>query len=373
MKLAVTGLGIVSPIGTGRETFVEAFFGEGVRDKAFGGEQDVVSKDVLGAARVAEVWNFDPAAYLGAKGHRNFDRLTKLQIVAAKHALEDARIKRDGAFVTLSPERVGVCSATAYGSLEEITELNRVAELEDPRYINPTRFPNTVINSAAGYVSIWEDLQAPNTTITDGNTGSLDGVLHAAIHLDQSRVDAMVVGGGEVVTEPLVLAMRRLGVSDLPDFGMGEGAAFVVLERAASAEAREASTLGYVRGFGGAFGAPDREAVIVHVSPDVIERAIRDALRDAELDASSIDLVVSAANGIEIFDDAEAEAVRRVFGADVRRIEPKRSLGESFGAAGAFGIAAALASFARGQAERAIVVAVGFYGNASAVVVTRQA
>ena len=58
-----------------------------------------------------------------------------------------------GAFVgPLRPDQIGVCSSTAYGSLDSITELNLVAELEDPRYINPARFPNTVINAAAGYV-----------------------------------------------------------------------------------------------------------------------------------------------------------------------------------------------------------------------------
>ncbi len=58
---------------------------------------------------------------------------------------------------------MGISSATAYGSLDAIAELNRVAELEDPRYINPQRFPNTVINAAAGYVSIWEGLHARPT------------------------------------------------------------------------------------------------------------------------------------------------------------------------------------------------------------------
>lgn len=372
MKLAVTGLGVVSPIATGRVPFFDAYLAGDGRETAFGTEPPREVGPGPVAVRIAEVRDFDPAAHLGAKGHRNFDRLTKLQIVAAKHALEDANIKRDGAFIAHSPDRVGVCSATAYGSLEEITELNRVAELEDPRYINPTRFPNTVINSAAGYVSIWEDLQAQNTTITNGNTGALDAVLHAAIHLDQKRLDAMVVGGGEVVTEPLILAMRRLGVTDLPEFGMGEGAAFVVLERASAARERGAPLLGFVRGFGGGFGAPEREALIVHVSADVIERAVRDAIADAGLTPADIDLLVASTSGIARFDSAEAEATARVFGDGIRRTEPKRSLGESFGAAGAFGIAAALANFERGLAKRAVVVAVGFYGNASAVVVTHE-
>ena len=105
-----------------------------------------------------------------------------------------------------------MCSSTAYGSLDSITELNLVAELEDPRYINPARFPNTVINAAAGYVSIWEDLRAPNATIVDGNCGALDAVLSCrnAPCAQAARMRSWS-GGGDVLTEPLYLALRRLG------------------------------------------------------------------------------------------------------------------------------------------------------------------
>lgn len=372
MKLAVTGVGVVSPLGLGREA-LDALDADGARAKAFGGQPTVVPAEMSLAGRIAEVWGFDPAAHLGAKGHRNFDRLTKLQIVAAKQALEDAGIKREGQFVALEPARVGVCSATAYGSLEEITELNRVAELEDPRYINPTRFPNTVINSAAGYVAIWEDLRAPNTTLANGNAGALDAVVHAAIHLEQRRADAMLVGGGEVVTEPLVLAMRRLGLLDLHEFGLGEGSAFVVLEREETAAERGKPPLGFVLGYGSAFDAPEREAVVVHVAADSVERAARSALADAGVSPSDVDLVISAESGVPAFDAEEATALARVFGTVPRTFAPKRVIGENLGAAGAFGLGAALSQLSRGRARLALVLAVGFHGNVSAVVVGRAA
>ena len=154
--LAITGAGVVSPVGYGLGALREAFADpERARERAFGGEPTVLVREKFPEAHAAEVWGFDPNALLGDKGHRNLDRLTKYLIAAAKHALEDAGIKKDGKFVsTLRPEQVGICSSTAYGSLDSITELNLVAELEDPRYINPARFPNTVINAAAGYVSM---------------------------------------------------------------------------------------------------------------------------------------------------------------------------------------------------------------------------
>lgn len=371
MKLAVTGLGAVSPIGIGREALFAALGDEDrAAETAFAGESTVLSPETFPGARVAEVWGWDPAAWLGAKGHRNFDRLTKFLIAAAKLALEDAGLKRDGEHVVLRPEDVGICSATAYGSLDAITEMFKITELEDPRYINPTRFPNTVINAAAGYVSIWEDLRAPNTTLVNGNCGSLDAILVAATHLARHRGAAFLAGGGEVLMEPLYLALRRLGLAG--SLGIGEGAAYVVLERDDDARARGAHVQGVIRGYGSAFEAPEREGQLVHASAGAVTRAIRAALDDAELAASDVDLVLSSAGGLEAFDRPEREGIAAVFGDHVALRSPKRVFGETFGAAGAFGLATALAALASpdDRPRNVVVHSLGFYGNASAVVLS---
>src|SRR6202000_1485467 len=104
------------------------------------------------------------------------------------------------------PERVGVVVSNAYGSLEAITELDRVALLEHARYINPSRFPLTVSNSAAGYVGIWEDMRALNVTVSDGNCGALDAVACAGLLLDAGRADVLLVGGREAMSEALFVA-----------------------------------------------------------------------------------------------------------------------------------------------------------------------
>ena len=118
-------------------------------------------------------------------------RVTKLLVVAARICLHDAGFKKDGAWTALGPESVGLCCSNAYGSLEAITELDRVAVLEDARYINPAKFPNTVSNSASGYVSIWEDLRALNVTISDGNCGGLDALACADIFFTNERAEAL--------------------------------------------------------------------------------------------------------------------------------------------------------------------------------------
>jgi 3-oxoacyl-(acyl-carrier-protein) synthase len=382
MKLAITGLGVVSPIAVGREAF-EAALRDPARMKAFTAESTVFDPQKIGRTHVAEVRDFDATKYLGDKGLRNFDRLTRFLIVAGKHALEDAGVKREGRFVAYDPSRVGICSSTAYGSLDAITELNLVAELEDPRYINPARFPNTVINAAAGYVSIWEDLRAPNVTVVDGNCGALDAVLSAETHLAHGRADAFLVGGGEVLSEALYLAFRKLGVvAELEGHDglhLGEGAAYAFVERYDEAKARSATIRGLISGYSTAFDPPSRDALLVHVASDPIRRALEGALADAGIEARDVDVVASSIAGLDVMDRAEREGIRAVL-RDTPIAAPKKIFGETFGGSGALGMAAAVAWFAGApvgpmaeggapsKIRTAVVLTVGFYGNVSAVV-----
>lgn len=379
MRLALTGYSVVSTHGVGRSTWEDALRSDAdLAEAAFS-----PASEVAPGRRVAEVWNWDAAAHLGAKGHRTYDRLTKFLIAAAKNALLDAGVKRDGEFVheNLGTYDVGVCSATAYGSLDAIAELNRVAELEDPRYINPQRFPNTVINAAAGYVSIWEKLAAPNTTVVDGNCGALDALLVAETQLRHQRGNAFVVGGGEVASEPLMLALKKLGLMEQGGLDVGEGAAFFVAERLADAEARGAKVLAEVVGYGAAFDPPESDALLVHGSARALADAIRLALTDAGLETSDVDLVVRSESGLSVFDDAEKRALGELGLLECAALRPKRWIGETFGASGAFGMAAALTAMNGGlehrmdgtsPARHVLVTTLGYYGNASAVILRQN-
>jgi len=392
--LAITGLGVVSPIGIGRAAFLAALRDpEAAQRRAFAQPSSVLSGARFAGAQVAEVTDFDAAQFLGDKGLRNFDRLTRMLIVVAKHALEDAGVKRDGAFIGVAPERVGICTATAYGALDSITEINRVAELEHPRFLNPSRFPNTVINSAAGYASIWEGLEGPNVTIVDGNCGSADAVLTAETHLSADRADVLLVGGAEVLSEPLYLAFEKLGALDgrgseqagrSGGARLGEGAALCALEDAAAARRRGAHVHAELIGYGTAFEAPAGEARLVHAAGRAVERALRAALSDAALAPSEIDLICCAEGGVGRIDAAERAGLARVFGAEPLRVASKAIWGETFGAACALSTAATLAWLAGtpppGSAQRGapareirhvLITALGYYGNVSALIVRR--
>ena len=380
---ALTGLGIVSAAGIGREAFYRAMAAPVPLAKQPGHPIESFDAAKYPDARIAEVVGFEPAKYLGDKGLRSLDRLTKLLVVAARLAMHDAGFKKDGAYVSSSPERVGVCCSNAYGSLEAITELDRVAKLEDARYINPAKFPNTVANSASGYVSIWEDLRALNVSVSDGNCGGLDTAACADVYLATGRADAVLIGGGEALSEALYLAFHKIGVLDERASCLGEGAALIALEPMSLARARGATIRAELMGYGTSFVAPEGESLI-HASPEAMERAITSAIADANIAPSEVDVVASGVSGLAVFDKHELGAIATVLGARVPVAAPKAILGETLGAGGAMGIAAALAwldgappaVLVRGEAPKdvrtVVVTSMGYYGNASAVVVRRD-
>src|SRR5262249_40943833 len=124
---------------------------------------------------------------------------------------------------------------------------------------------------------------------------------------------------------------------------IGEGAAYLALERSADAAARSARRYGRIVGYGNAFEPPESEAALVHASQRAVERTIEMALADARLPATAIDVVCSSLAGVAAFDRAELAALERVLGDKAAVAAPKTLFGESFGASGAFGIASALA------------------------------
>lgn len=380
----VTGIGICSAIGIGREAFFRALEKPTLlRDVP---TQPIESFDAskYEDAAVAEVRDFDATKFLGDKGLRSLDRLTKLLVVATRLGANDAGLKKDNVFVPpATAERVGVVCSNAYGSLEAITELDRVAKLEDARYINPAKFPNTVANSASGYASIWEEMRALNVAVSDGNCGALDAIACADMHMDSARADALLVGGAEAASEALFVAFHRLGMLEA-GAALGEGAAMLVLERQDFARKRGARALAEIVGFGTAFEAPENDSQMIFASINAMRRAIEGALEDAKMRADQIDLVASGVSGLKPFDVIELAAIEELLG-DVCVCQPKALVGETLGAGGAMAAACAVAwiqgiapaAIIRGKAparvRTVLVTTMGYYGNASAVIINAPA
>lgn len=384
--LAITGVGIVSAAGIGYDRFVDAL---STPDKTlFTANPSAFAHADETALSVAEVRDFDHRPFIGEKGLRNNDRLTKLMLVASRIGLADSGLRVDGEPGVFDGDDLGVCASTAYGSLETIVEIDRVAHLEDPRYLNPGKFPNTVTNSAAGFVSIWDSLRALNVTVTNGPTGGLDVFDCAAVYLSSRRAKALLVGGAEALSEGLWQGFRRLGVladgADQVGTRLGEAAVFCVTEPIESARRRGASVRAKVTGYGSAFEPAQIDGPLVAPSSAALSRAIEMALADAGITASRVSLVASGLSGIADFDTLEREAIVKTLGDTVAVATPKSRFGETLGAAGALSTAAAVAWLggARvndvalgerpGEVSTVLVTALGFYGNASALIVQRE-
>jgi 3-oxoacyl-(acyl-carrier-protein) synthase len=148
--------------------------------------------------------------------------------------------------------------------------------------------------------------------------------------------------------------------------------------------------LAEIVGYGTAFEAPASEAQLVHCSERTVERAVRAALRDASLTPADIDLVCSAESGVSRMDLAEEEGLSRVLGSDIPVVATKAMWGETFGAAAALSSAACLSFLGKGPADvgrpapilrgsltrevrSVLVMAMGYYGNVSAVILSKCA
>jgi 3-oxoacyl-[acyl-carrier-protein] synthase II len=243
--------------------------------------------------------------------------------------------------------------------LDSLTDFDEVTLKEGPHCTNPALFPNTVINSPASQVSVWDNIQGFNTTISSGFTASLDAISYAHDLLAMGRVKLVYAGGVEELSyltyygfyalkflsgcnpgETFIncpFDRRRNGIT------LGEGACLVAMESYASARQRGASILGEVLGFGYYFD-PFR---VNRYNPrgTGIKEAIRRCLDDAGLGAEEIDYICSNANSSQAADKIETAAVKEVFGRHAYRVPVssiKSMVGECYSASGALAVAACL-------------------------------
>jgi 3-oxoacyl-[acyl-carrier-protein] synthase II len=144
----------------------------------------------------------------------------------------------------------------------------------------------------------------------------------------------------------------------------------MMVEEPDGAKARSAKNLGEIIGYGTSFVAPKEESLLIWASREAITRACRQALADANVDPKDVDLVATSYAGIAQFDDEERAALAEVVPGAKQR-SPKELFGETLGVGGAMGMAAALAWLGEADVKTVLVTSVGYYGNASAVLLRR--
>ena len=258
---------------------------------------------------------------------------------------------------------VGVSIGTTFGSLHSISQFDRDGLIDGPKYVNPSHFPNTVINSPASQVSIRFGIKGFNTTVSTGLCAGLDAVSYASDFIRLERADVVLAGGVEELCEETFRGFYQLGCLSGADGSpplccpfdarrngtiLSEGAAVLVLENEQHALGRGAGILATVSGYGNSFD-PSAENTFDN-SGKGLRKAIGIALKDAMLNPQDIDYVASGANATKGIDRFETRVLKEVFGEAAFRIPVssiKSMVGESFSASGALALSAAAGAIVR--------------------------
>ncbi len=359
-RIVVTGMGVVSPLGTGLEAFWEAAVAgrSGVRAIE---HFEVGDLPVRFAGHLAD---FDVSPWFDRKQARTTDRFVHFAVAAADLALRDAGID---AGAVADPERCGVVVGSGIGGLEEIQEQTTRLIERGPRRLSPFFVPKMMVNAAAGVVAIRTGFRGPNYATTSACASASHAIGTALLLMRAGMADLVVAGGSEAAVNRLGLAAfcaaRALSTrNDEParasrpfdrqrdGFVMGEGAGIVVLEDAQRARARGARIYGEIAGFGASddahhMTAPDPEA-------RGAAAAMQAALRDAGLAPEQVGYINAHGTSTPLGDVAETEAIKQVFGAHARKLAisaTKSQIGHLLGAAGALGL---ITAFRGGNRQR---------------------
>jgi len=336
--VVITGIGLITPLGSGRETVWRRLLA------GASGIADVTAFDTAAypVHRGGEVKDFDPAPYFERLAPASVGRASQLAVAAARLAVADA----GGVLDELAPERAGVVMGTTSGEPREIERHNDRLLAGDGAAGDgalASRYPCHVI---AGAVAAELDLAGPNAMIPAACAAGNYAIGHAVDQLRAGRADVMLAGGADAFSRITYAGFARLGAIapeccqpfDRDRKGMipGEGAAVLVLERAARARARGARIWAEVQGYGLSCDAHHMTAA--HPRGDGAVRAMRQALADAGIEPRAVSYVSAHGTGTAINDRLETTALKRVFGPRARRLPAssiKSMIGHTMGAASA--------------------------------------
>ena len=354
--VAVTGIGVVSPLGNDAAAFFAGLAAgrPGIRrleGRAF--EQL--------ATRVGGAVDFDAQSIFPAPKLRMLDRVSQFALAAAAQALEASA----GALEGIDKRRVGVFIGTGMGGAETTDEGYRAIYGGGAGRVKPFSVLMAMNNAPAAWIALDHGLEGPNLTYSTACSSSAVAIGEAARRIAAGEVDAMVAGGAEA---PLTLgtlkaweALRTLAPEDPAGaerscrpfsrdrngLVLGEGAAVLVLEDGERARRRGAPVLAELVGYGLFTDASH----ITRPSVGGQAEAMRRALADAGADAAAIGYINAHGTGTQANDGVETAAIRQVFGerASAIAVSSTKSMhGHLLGAAGALELAATILAMARG-------------------------
>lgn len=349
-EVVVTGLGVVSPIGTGTDDFWAGL----ISGRSGAGPISSFDASDLPVQIACEIDDFEATDFVPAKEAARTDRFTHLALAAASLAVEEAGFVDTG----FDPARTGSIIGSGIGGLQTIVAEHLALIARGPRAVSPFMVPKLMPNGAAGQVAMRFGLLGPTYAVSSACASGAHAIGEAVRQIRHGTADVMLAGGTESAMTPLsVAAFARMGAlskrnddpatasrpfdSGRDGFVFGEGAGILVLESRSSAERRGAEVLATVAGYGASCDAS-------HVTQPDPEgkgavRAMREALRDAELSSDAIDYINAHGTSTPMNDRIETLAIHDVFGVEAKRIpvtSTKSQTGHLLGAAGAVEAAA---------------------------------
>ncbi len=343
--MVLTGVGVISPIGSGKDVFWEALLA------GKNGIGRITRFDPADCASqiAGEVKDFDPTAFIDRKEAKRMDRYTQFAVAASKMAVEDAGLD----LAAEDRDRIGTYIGSGVGGIDTLHEQYKKLFDKGPHFISPFFIPMMIGNMAAGQTAIVLDVHGPSSDIVTACATGTNCIGEAFRILQHGEADVMIAGGTEAAISAAPVAgfcsMKALCTNrnDDPEhasrpfdkersgFVMGEGAGVVVLETLEHAKKRGAHIYAEVAGYG-------RNSDAYHVTSPAPHGVYQSkcmslAIADAGLTPDDIDYVNAHGTSTHMNDLGETEACKEVFGArakDVPISSVKSMTGHMLGAAG---------------------------------------
>jgi len=343
-RVVVTGVGLITPLGTGTEKSWKSLL------EGRSGLRKISHFDPEGlpCQIAAEVPDFDIDRFIEVKEQKKMDRFIHLGLAAATLAMEDS-----GLTVTESnADRIGVIVGAGIGGLSAIEHYKQVLLEKGPKRVSPFFIPMTIINLTSGQISIRYGVKGPNSAVSTACATGTHSIGDAFKLIQQGVADSMICGGTEACITPLGIAgftsMKALSTrNDEPEkasrpfdrdrdgFVMGEGAGVLVLEERESAVNRGAKIYAELIGY----GLNSDAYHITSPSPngEGAAKCMGYALKDAGISPDEVDYINAHGTSTKYGDELETSAIKRVFGPHAYKLcvsSTKSMIGHLLGASG---------------------------------------
>lgn len=349
-KAVITGIGVVSPIGIGCESFWKNLLDNQTAFKPIRYFDTTKFKSKL----AAQVEGLEPAEYIGKKGLRYLNNGTKFLSSATKMVLDDAKFPDDEAMF----DDVGIIIGSSLGNFAETTDYFHDIIRQGASELSPMKSFDVALNSSINHASVFFKTKAFARTISSGFTSGTDAIGDGLRMIQNGKAKAVIVGGSEHISIDLfmIFYLRQqlasnngnLTESSLPfgkgrnGFILGEGSFLVMLEESEFAKERGAKPYCELAGYGITLGANSKFTLEKKI--EKAEKAMSLAIDDAGINKEQVTLISANANSSKELDMIEATAINNCFYKNSNN-KPlvnavKSTIGECYGASGAAQIVA---------------------------------